>query len=118
MIGFFIGSFIIQLIWGLICKFHYHEYMRNKWVTFWLFPFGKKVEPIYPEEVSGAEKVIWWCPLIPFGGMGLVLFIESIVATFMLCVSIIGIPYGLKMWQFKDLALVPWAHEVTILEDE
>ena len=52
-------------------------------------------------------NVLW----ILFGG-GLVLFIEYFLAGLALCITIIGIPFGIKCFDLAVLALLPFGAEI------
>ncbi|MCT4613836.1 MAG: YccF domain-containing protein [Marinifilaceae bacterium] len=51
-------------------------------------------------------NIIW----VVFGG--LIIFVEYILAGIALCCTIVGIPFGIKVFQLSVLALVPFGQEV------
>ncbi|MDD4033139.1 MAG: YccF domain-containing protein [Bacteroidales bacterium] len=58
-------------------------------------------------------NIIW----IIFGGLAIAL--EYVVAGFLLCLTIIGIPFGLQSFKLGMLALVPFGQKsIPILEDK
>ena len=59
--------------------------------------------------MSGIFNIIW----IIFGG-GLVTCLEYLVAGLGLCVTIIGIPFGIQCFKLAGLALVPFGKEVGV----
>jgi uncharacterized membrane protein YccF (DUF307 family) len=58
-------------------------------------------------------NIIW----IIFGGLAIAL--EYVVAGFLLCLTIIGIPFGLQSFKLGMLALVPFGQKsIPVLEDK
>jgi uncharacterized membrane protein YccF (DUF307 family) len=58
--------------------------------------------------MSFIGNVLW----ILFGG-GIVLFIEYLLGGFILCLTIVGIPFGVQCIKLALLALLPFGKEVT-----
>ncbi|MDD3279196.1 MAG: YccF domain-containing protein [Lachnospiraceae bacterium] len=69
------------------------------------FPFGKEVR--YGGGVSSLLLNIIW---LIFSGLPLA--IESAVIGALLCITIIGIPFGLQQFKLAKLALMPFGAEV------
>lgn len=72
-------------------------------VSFW--PFGKKVH-YGGGTVSFLMNIIW---LI---ASGLPLAIEHLVMGLVLCITVVGIPFGLQQFKLAKLALMPFGAEV------
>ncbi len=70
-----------------------------------LFPFGKEVR-YGGGAISTLVNIIW---LIV---SGLPLAVEFAILGCILCVTIIGIPFGLQMFKLAKLALMPFGAEV------
>ncbi len=47
-----------------------------------------------------------------FLGGGIILFFQYLIGGFVLCITIIGIPFGLQCFKLSFLALVPFGKEV------
>jgi uncharacterized membrane protein YccF (DUF307 family) len=52
-------------------------------------------------------NVLW----IILGG-GLVLWLEYVLAGLLLCVTIVGIPFGVQCWKLAGLALLPFGKDI------
>ena len=72
-----------------------------KFASLSCFPFGKEVR-----YGGGAVNIIW---LIV---SGLPLAIEHAVLGMLLCVTVIGIPFGLQQFKLAKLALMPFGADV------
>lgn len=70
-----------------------------------LFPFGKEVR--YGGRTGSLILNIIWIVL-----SGLPLAIEFAIMGAVLCVTVIGIPFGLQMFKLAKLALMPFGSEV------
>jgi uncharacterized membrane protein YccF (DUF307 family) len=53
---------------------------------------------------------------IIFGG-GLVLWIEYVLGGLLLCLTVIGIPFGLQCFKIAGLALLPFGKDIDAMED-
>jgi len=73
-----------------------------------LWPFGRVVvrRPDANDGVSVIANVIW----LVFGGIWLAL--GHVVAGLLLCITIIGIPFGVASFKMAGLALVPFGKEI------
>ena len=73
-----------------------------------LWPFGRVVvrRPDADDGVSVIANVIW----LVFGGIWLAL--GHVVAGLLLCITIIGIPFGVASFKMAGLALVPFGKEI------
>ncbi len=70
-----------------------------------LLPFGKDIQ--YSEKISSFFLNVLW---IIFGGIFLA--IEAIVIGAILCVTIIGIPFGIQCFKIAKLALLPFGANI------
>lgn len=82
-----------------------------KLAGFALWPFGRRVEPIAGDQgcLTTVFNVLW---LVLFGWE---IFLASIVGGLVLCLTIIGIPFGIQSFKLGVLALWPFGR--TIVED-
>lgn len=83
---------IVGIPWGLQCF---------KFAKLSFFPFGKEVE--YGGGVGSLLLNIIWLLL-----SGIPLALESVVLGCVLCVTIVGIPFGLQQFKLAKLALMPF----------
>ena len=70
-----------------------------------LFPFGKEV--VYGGGAGSFLLNIIWLVV-----SGLPLAIESVVIGALLCMTIVGIPFGLQQFKLAKLALMPFGSEI------
>lgn len=77
-----------------------------KLANFALWPFGRAAVPS-PTAVSGSTigNVLWFIP-------GLVLAVSYSISGVLLCLTIIGIPFGIQSFKFVPLALFPFGKEI------
>lgn len=75
-----------------------------KFASMSFFPFGKEI--VYGGAVSFIVNVIWI--LIS----GIPLAVEHLVIGCLLCVTIIGIPFGLQQFKLAKLALMPFGTSI------
>lgn len=87
---------IVGIPWGKQCF---------KFAKLSFFPFGKEVE-YGGGSVSLVLNIIWL--LIS----GIPLAVESAVIGCLLCVTIVGIPFGLQQFKLAKLALMPFGATV------
>ncbi len=73
-----------------------------------LWPFGSRVETI--EESSGCLNLIMNIIWIIFGGFWIAL--THVVLGVLLCITIIGIPFGKQHFKFIKLGLFPFGKRV------
>lgn len=107
IIWFIFGGFIQGISWTLIGVLWCISVIGIpiglqcfKFAGLAFFPFGKEV--VYGGgSVSLLVNILW----IVFGGFALAL--ESVVLGLILCVTIIGIPFGLQCFKIAKLALMP-----------
>lgn len=69
------------------------------------FPFGKEV--VYGGGAGSFLLNIIWLVV-----SGLPLAIESVVIGALLCMTIVGIPFGLQQFKLAKLALMPFGSEI------
>lgn len=103
-IGYIIGGIvlcvtIIGIPFGLQCF---------KLAEFMLWPFGRKV--VYHDAAGGCLvtllNIIW----ILFGGLWIA--ISHLFFGILLCITIIGIPFGRKHFQMIELSLMPFGKKI------
>ena len=61
--------------------------------------------------LSAIGNVLW----IVFGG-GFILFLEYFLGGFLLCLTIVGIPFGLQCFKLAVLALLPFGRQIVFKE--
>jgi len=76
-------------------------------VTVGVNPLTKSSNPF----LSALGNVLW----IVFGG-GLVLFIQYLLAGVFLCLTVVGIPFGLQCIKLANLALLPFGKQIVFKE--
>lgn len=76
-----------------------------KFASLSFFPFGKEVR--YGGGAASLLLNILWLVL-----SGLPLALESAVLGCLLCITIIGIPFGLQQFKIAKLALMPFGAEI------
>ncbi len=106
-IGYFVAGIalcctIIGIPWGIQCF---------KISILALFPFGAEVTTRWPESTptSGINillNIIW----LIFGGIWIVL--NHLVWGVLLCLSIIGIPFGLQHFKLMKLGFMPFGRDI------
>jgi uncharacterized membrane protein YccF (DUF307 family) len=79
-----------------------------KLAGFALWPFGRHVE--YTDRVSGVLHIIGNIIWIIFGGLWLA--VHCLIGGVILCITIIGIPFGIQAFKMIPLALVPFGAEI------
>ncbi len=87
---------IIGIPWGIQCF---------KFAKLTLAPFGKKVTP-----GGGAPSLL--ANIIWFLVSGLELALGHVVCGFLLCLTIVGIPFGKQHFKLASLALTPFGTAV------
>ncbi len=103
-IGYFIGGIVlcitvIGIPWGLQCF---------KLAEFVLWPFGKKV--ISDSNDMGCLNVV--CNLIWILCGGFYTAIVHIVMGIILCITIIGIPWGRQHFKLIEISLMPFGKRI------
>ena len=88
--------FIIGIPVGLQC-------FKIARLVFW--PFGKEIE--YGTGAGSFIINIFW---LIFGGLELAL--ASLVSGLFFCITIVGIPFGLQMFKYAKLALMPFGAKI------
>ena len=106
-LGYIIGGIalcctIVGIPWG---------FQLFKLAILALFPFGSEVTSRYPESypTSGLNlllNIIW----LIFGGVWVVL--NHLVWGVILCVSIIGIPFGIQHFKLMKLGFTPFGRHI------
>ena len=73
-----------------------------------LFPFGREIS--YPARASGCGSVLFnilW--LVVFGWE---LALGALIAGVLMCITIVGIPFGLQSFKLAQLSLMPFGAEI------
>lgn len=100
-----LGWFAAGLLWCLTIVGAPVGLQCFKFARLWFCPFGKEV--VYDNgTVSLLLNVLW----LIFGGIPLA--ITSAVNGVMLCMTIIGIPFGLQCFKLTGLALYPFGTRI------
>ena len=76
-----------------------------KFASLSFFPFGKEV--VYGGGAGSFLLNIIWLVV-----SGLPLAIESVVIGALLCMTVVGIPFGLQQFKLAKLALMPFGAEI------
>ena len=76
-----------------------------KFASLSFFPFGK--EGVYGRGAGSFLLNIIWLVV-----SGLPLAIESVVIGALLCMTVVGIPFGLQQFKLAKLALMPFGSEI------
>ena len=76
-----------------------------KFASLSFFPFGKEV--VYGGGAGSFLLNIIWLVV-----SGLPLAIESVVIGALLCMTVVGIPFGLQQFKLAKLALMPFGSEI------
>jgi uncharacterized membrane protein YccF (DUF307 family) len=97
IIGVLLSITIILLPFGRQCF---------KLANFALWPFGREAVPS-PTAVTGGliGNILWFIP-------GLFLALAYAASGIALCITIIGIPFGIQAFKFVPLALFPFGKEI------
>ncbi len=103
-IGYFVGGFVLCLTiigipWGLQCF---------KLASLVLWPFGKKV--INENREMGCLNI--FCNIVWILCGGLYTAIVHIVMGIILCLTIIGIPWGRQHFKLMEISLVPFGKKI------
>ena len=75
-----------------------------------LWPFGSEV--VHKEKANGCLSVVM--NVIWFFVGGIWIFLSHGLWGFLLCITIVGIPFGLQHFKLSLLALTPFGHEVKL----
>ena len=102
LIGGLLAITIILLPFGRQCF---------KIAHFALWPFGRTAVPS-PNALPGSTigNILWFIP-------GVLLSIGYAISGILLCITIIGIPFGIQSFKFIPLALSPFGKEVVKSKD-
>lgn len=73
-----------------------------------LWPFGSRI--IHKENAHGCLSV--FMNILWFFLGGIWIFLSHIAFGVLLCITLIGIPFGLQHFKLASLALTPFGHEV------
>lgn len=76
-----------------------------KFASLSFFPFGKEV--VYSDRMGSFLLNIIWLLV-----SGLALALEHLTIGVLLCITVIGIPFGLQQFKLAKLALMPFGAEI------
>ena len=79
-----------------------------KLAGFALWPFGRHIE--YTDRVASPLRIIGNILWIIFGGLWLA--VHCLIGGVILCITIIGIPFGIQAFKLIPIALMPFGAEV------
>jgi uncharacterized membrane protein YccF (DUF307 family) len=79
-----------------------------KLAGFALWPFGRHV--VYGAKISSPLHIVGNIIWIIFGGISLAIW--HLIAGVLLCVTIIGIPFGIQSFKMIPIALMPFGAEI------
>ncbi len=83
----------------------------SRCANFALWPFGREAVPSPTARRGGTVgNILWFIP-------GVFLAISYAVSGVALCITIIGIPFGIQSFKFVPLALFPFGKEVVRSKD-
>ena len=103
-IGFVIAG-IVMFILIITIPFGIQAF---KLAGFALWPFGRHVD--YTERVASPLHIIGNILWIIFGGLWLA--VHCLIGGVILCITIIGIPFGIQAFKLIPIALMPFGAEV------
>lgn len=72
-----------------------------------LFPFGSHFSPTSSGPLSCLGNILWFIP-------GLLIALTHLLFGVLLCITIVGIPWGTKHFKFANLALTPFGREIEV----
>lgn len=82
-----------------------------KLARFTLWPFGRvAVADPTATKLGAVGAVLWFIP-------GLFLAVSYVVGGAILCLTIIGIPFGIQSFKFAALALAPFGKKIVLAKD-
>jgi uncharacterized membrane protein YccF (DUF307 family) len=84
-----------------------------KLAGFVLWPFGRTVVPA--SDAGGVLEVIFNIIWLVIAGWEL--FVTSLVAGVLLCITIIGIPFGIQAFKLAVLSLWPFGREIVDVDE-
>jgi uncharacterized membrane protein YccF (DUF307 family) len=105
-IGFVIAG-IIMFILIITIPFGIQAF---KLAGFALWPFGRHVE--YTDRVASPLRIIGNILWIIFGGLWLA--VHCLIGGVILCITIIGIPFGIQAFKLIPIALMPFGAEIVV----
>jgi len=110
LVGIVVGTFLGVLLSITIVLLPFGR-QCFKLAHFALWPFGRTAIPS-PTAVAGGTigNILWFIP-------GLFLAVGYAVSGVLLCVTIIGIPFGIQSFKFVPLALFPFGKEIVRDDD-
>ena len=82
-----------------------------KFAQFTLWPFGRTAIKSPNASPLGLLGNLLWLPF------GLLLAVNYVVGGLVLCVTVIGIPFGVQSFKFAGLALTPFGREIVTAKE-
>lgn len=106
--GFFnaIGWFFLGIIWSLTIIGIPVGAQCFKMASLQLAPFGKEVVTIDDGGISLILNILW----IIFGGFAMC--IANLFSAFLLCLTIVGIPFAAQSLKIAKLSLMPFGKKI------
>ncbi len=98
---------IIGIPWGFQCF---------KLAVFALFPFGSDTRAKHPYDTNESINLLLNIVWLIFGGVWVVLC--HLFWGIVLCLSIIGIPFGIQHFKMMRLGFTPFGREIFDIDDE
>jgi len=112
VLWFLLCGFFAGLMWGIagaICCITIIGIPLGiqcfKFAELSFFPFGRDIE-FGSGTVSVLVNILW----LLFFGIGMAMFFA--ISGVILCITIVGIPFGLQMFKFAKLALMPFGAKI------
>ncbi|MEQ1701741.1 MAG: YccF domain-containing protein [Ilumatobacteraceae bacterium] len=82
-----------------------------KFAQFTLWPFGRvAVVDMLASKMGTVGAAIWFVP-------GLILAIGYILGGALLCLTVIGIPFGMQSFKFASLSIAPFGKKIVTTKD-
>lgn len=113
VLWFLLGGIVLALLWavaGLVCCLTIIGIPLGiqcfKFASLMLWPFGREIDYSNAGFGSFLVNLLW----IVFFGWELA--ITALVSGLLLCLTIIGIPFGLQAFKFARLALMPFGARI------
>ncbi|WP_066891978.1 YccF domain-containing protein [Clostridium nigeriense] len=106
--GFFnaLGWLIVGCLWSITIIGLPIGMQCFKMARLQFAPFGKEVVTKNDNSVNLLLNILW----IIFGGLGLC--ISNLLSAFLLCITIIGIPFAVQSLKLAKLSLMPFGKEI------
>jgi uncharacterized membrane protein YccF (DUF307 family) len=100
-VGLLLCITLIGIPWGL---------QAFKLASFVLWPFGRDSREVWPGQSNDVANMLGNIIWLLLGGIGIV--ITHLILGLVLCVTIIGIPFGIQHFKFARLAFLPFGRTI------